>query len=183
MAVDSGSGDLTTTNSGSVAPTSCEARRPGKAKTRKKKHANGSATPAAESASCATWNAYADAYRHRYGQEPVRNARINGQLAQFVARVPQADAPHLAAWYCSHNGRWYCQKGHPIGALLADAESLHTQWRQGHMLTEAAARETDGLQKRGQQWQEFIEEGRRLDALAAAAGETNTPGGDDHGHH
>src|SRR5699024_5586194 len=40
-------------------------------------------------ASRETWNAYAAAYFDRYGVEPVRNARVNAQIAQFVQRVGQ----------------------------------------------------------------------------------------------
>ena len=54
-----------------------------------------------------TWEAYSKAYFNRYGVEPTRNARVNGQLAQFCKRVPLEEAPAIAAFYLGHNNAFY----------------------------------------------------------------------------
>jgi len=41
----------------------------------------------------ATWKAYSAAYLRTYGAEPVRNAKVNGQLANVVDRIGGDDAP------------------------------------------------------------------------------------------
>jgi hypothetical protein len=110
-----------------------------------------------------TWESYSTAYIDRYGSPPLRNARVNAQIAQLLKRIPRDDAPLLAAWFVSHNGRWYVQKGHAIGMLLSDAEHLYTQWQSGRVLTEAEAREVDGRAKRGEVWNKLISEFRDSD--------------------
>ncbi|MCG8999816.1 helix-turn-helix domain-containing protein [Laribacter hongkongensis] len=93
----------------------------------------------------ATWNAYAAAYHDRYGVEPVRNATVNGQIAQFVKRLGE-NAPHVAAHYVSGNSAFYTTKGHSVGLMLADAEKLHTEWATGRRTTSTAARQADRQQ-------------------------------------
>lgn len=102
--------------------------------------------PKKEPASRATWAAYAAAYVNRYGVEPVRNSRVNGQMAQFVKRVGQAEAPAVAAFYVSHNGRYYVQRGHDTNALLRDAEKLRMEWASGRHVTSVSARQADRKQ-------------------------------------
>lgn len=99
--------------------------------------------------SALAWNAYAEAYTSRYGATPVRNAKVNGQLAQLVTRIPQAEAPEVARWYVHHNGSRYVAAGHPVGLLLQDAEALRTEWVTGHRRTATAARQADKRQATG----------------------------------
>ncbi|MGB0972283.1 MAG: hypothetical protein ACPGVG_15185 [Mycobacterium sp.] len=96
-----------------------------------------------------TWTAYAEAYAQRYGATPVRNAKVNGQLAQLVARIPQAEAPDVARWYVAHSGARYVAAGHPVGLLLQDAEALRTEWVTGHRRTTTAAHQADKRQATG----------------------------------
>lgn len=93
----------------------------------------------------ATWNAYASAYHDRYGVEPVRNATVNGQIANFVKRIGE-NAPHVAAHYVTGNSSFYLTKGHGVGPMLADAEKLHTEWATGRRVTQSAARQADRSQ-------------------------------------
>lgn len=93
-----------------------------------------------------TWNAYSTAYRDRYGVDPVRNAKVNAQLSQFVDRLGVEDAPLVAAWYVAHNAAWYVTKGHTVAALLADAEKLRTEWASGRRTTQTQARQADRKQ-------------------------------------
>lgn len=92
----------------------------------------------------ATWDAYANAFFNRYGTEPVRNAKVNGQIANLVKRLGE-EAPHIAAFYVSHNKGWYVQKMHAVDYLLSDAESLRTQWATNTQMTESKARTADRM--------------------------------------
>jgi uncharacterized protein YdaU (DUF1376 family) len=81
------------------------------------------------SASTSTWDAYSAAYLARYKAEPVRNASVNGQLAQVVAKLGAEAAPQVAAYYLRHKGNLYTAAMHPVNLLLRDAEKLHTEWK------------------------------------------------------
>lgn len=81
-----------------------------------------------EAVTTKTWEAYSQAYQRRYGTEPVRNRTVNGQMAHFVQRLGQEEAPAVAAFFVKHNGRLYAQGMHPVGLLLSHAESLRTEW-------------------------------------------------------
>lgn len=74
------------------------------------------------------WEAYRSGYSRRYCVEPVRNASVNGQLAQFITRIPIDEAPAVAAFYLSHQGGLYVSAKHPVNLLLRDAEKLRTDW-------------------------------------------------------
>ncbi len=89
-----------------------------------------------------TWLAYAEAYRQRYGVDPVRNATVNGQIANFVKRLGE-NAPHVAAYFVGSASAFYVSKGHAVGAMLCDAEKLHTEWATGRRVTQSAARQAD----------------------------------------
>lgn len=108
--------------------------------------------------SAATWAAYAEAHEARYGVPPVRNARVNAQVAQVVSRLGAEEAPEVARWFVTHNAGWYVTKGHPIGALLADAEKLRTEWATGRRITRGDAREAETLD-------EFAAKSARVKAL------------------
>ena len=92
------------------------------------------------------WDAYALAYQDRYGVEPVRNAKVNGQLSQLVKRIGP-DAPAVAGHYVRSNNTWYVRKGHSVGCLLADAEKLRTEWATGRHITAAYAHHLDQRQE------------------------------------
>lgn len=107
-----------------------------------------------------TWASYSGAYRRRYGVEPVRNAKVNGQLAQLINRLGADEAPVVAAFYVSHNKTWYVSKKHPVDSLLADAEGLRTEWATGRMVTDTEARQTDSKQSNFNSFAPLIEEAR-----------------------
>src|SRR3990167_8249653 len=106
------------------------------------------ASPAA-GAGIEAWNGYRDAYQRRYGVEPVRNAKVNGQLALFAQRIPAAEVGDVAAWYIGNNAALYVRAGHPVDLLLRDAEKLRTEWATGQRVTETGARASDQRQERG----------------------------------
>ncbi len=114
-----------------------------------------------------TWQAYADAYRARYGEAPVRNAKVSGQLAQLLKRISADEAPHVARHYVSSSNARYVASGHSTGMLLADAEKLRTEWATGRTGTAFAARQADKRVGRGAEYQELLD---RLHAEDVAAG-------------
>mgnify|MGYP001073622348 CR=1 FL=1 len=91
----------------------------------------------------ATWKSYCDAYFSRYGVEPVRNAAVNSSIKSFVQKLPYEEAPHVAAFFVSHNDKFYVQKTHPVFLLLKDAEGLRTQWATGRAMTATRANQLD----------------------------------------
>lgn len=111
------------------------------AKPAKKPKADKEPAPTAE-----TWTAYAGAYEARYGTQPVRNATVNGQLAQLVARIGAAEAPDVAAWFLSSRNSFYVQSGHSVGILLRDCEKLRTEWATGRQVTQTQAIQGDRTQ-------------------------------------
>jgi uncharacterized protein YdaU (DUF1376 family) len=80
-----------------------------------------------------TWSAYAFAYKARYGVDPVRNSKVNGQIAQIVQRLGGTEAPQVAAFFVKHNGPFYVRAKHAVGALLKDCEGIRTEWAGGHV--------------------------------------------------
>ncbi|WP_454737611.1 hypothetical protein [Cupriavidus necator] len=119
---------------GSFATTPAQKQRAGDGAAKPRRVRKGPEAPTA-----ATWQAYADAYHDRYHAEPVRNAKVNGQLANFVGRIGGDDAPPVAQFYVSHNGARYVRAGHSVGLLLADAEKLRTEWVTHTQMPDAAA--------------------------------------------
>ncbi len=89
------------------------------------------------------WAAYTDAYLARYSTEPVRNAKVNGQFAQFVKRLPSDEAPHVARWYVASNTALYVRSKHCVDLLLRDCEGLRTEWATSRRVTDTEARQAD----------------------------------------
>lgn len=81
------------------------------------------------------WNAYKAAYAVRYGADPVRNATTNAQVVQLIKRVGANEAPEIAAFFVGMRDPFYARKGHTLGALLADAEKIRTEWATGRPIT------------------------------------------------
>lgn len=93
-----------------------------------------------------TWKAYGEAYNHRYGIPPVRNAKINTLVKNLVQRLG-ADAPAVAAFYVQCvNEAFVVRKSHDLGTLVASAESYRTQWATGRTMTQGIARQIDSTQ-------------------------------------
>jgi len=117
----------------------------------------------------AVWEAYSAAYHTRYGAPPVRNARVNGQLAQLVARLGAEEAPHVAAHYVGHNGAYYVRSMHDTAALLRDAEKLRTEWATGRRVTQTAATQVDRTQTNYDSFAPLLAEARAREAAEARA--------------
>ena len=93
-----------------------------------------------------TWNAYAAAYRRRYGILPESNRKTRGQVAQFVKLVGAEKAPLLAAYFPTHNGRWFVQCRHEFGQLLKSYQQVTTDHALGQQMTETRARQAESPQ-------------------------------------
>jgi hypothetical protein len=111
-----------------------------------------------------TWNAYSTAYVDRYGSPPVRNAKVNAQVAQLVQRLGAEEAPRVAAFYVLHNGQAYVRATHTVDLLLRDAEGLRTQWVQGRQTTHTAAAQVDRTQTNASAFAPLIAEARAREA-------------------
>jgi hypothetical protein len=92
------------------------------------------------------WRAYLEAFRGKYGVDPIRNARVMGQVKQFIDRVGQADAPDILRFYLQQHDRWTVQNGHTVGVALQQAEKLAAGYRGAKMMTEKEARRIDEKQ-------------------------------------
>lgn len=97
----------------------------------------------AQVAAAWVWDFYSKAYAQVHGAAPTRNAKINSQIKSFVGRIPHEDAPHVAEFYVRHPKRYYVEKRHPIGVMLADAETLHVEWQTGRTMTTQTARNVE----------------------------------------
>lgn len=106
-------------------------------------------TPKPPAPTSLVWAAYSRAYAARYGVEPVRNAKVNGQLSQLLARLGEQEATEVAAWFLGHNDRWYVGKMHSVDCLLRDCEKLRTEWATGRTMTQRQAGEADRRQATG----------------------------------
>lgn len=96
-----------------------------------------------QSACRATWKSYSDSYFNRYGVEPIRNATVNTHIKAFCKKIPHQEAPHVAAFFLSHNDKFYIQKTHHSSLMSKDAEGLRTQWATGRTMTASKATQID----------------------------------------
>lgn len=113
-----------------------------------------------ETKSAEVWLAYSKAYFNRYGCEPTRNAAVNANLCRLITRVGAQDAPHVAAFYVSHNASWYVSKGHATQFLLTDAEKLRTEWITNRQITQTSAQQSDKRQANASVFNKLIEAAR-----------------------
>ena len=85
------------------------------------------------------WSSYAEAYRERYGVDPLRNATVNSQVKALAQRLGK-DAPEVVRFYVKHPDSFFAKNTHSIGLCLSRAESLHTQWAKGQAITQTDIR-------------------------------------------
>ena len=90
-----------------------------------------------------TWNAFSKAYQERYEIEPIRNAKVNGQLGKLIDQVGIEEAPKVAAFYLTHNGQLYVSSGHAVDLLLRDCQKLRTEMLTGRRVTTAGAKQAE----------------------------------------
>lgn len=99
------------------------------------------AVSAEPSTATLVWQAYSQGYEKLYGALPVRNARVNGQIAQFVKRVAKEEAPGIAAFFVTHPNSFYVSRMHDFGLCLGNAEQLRTQWAKNTPVTDRMLKE------------------------------------------
>lgn len=128
--------------------------------TRKKAPRKAGPTVAEGTPTSRVWNAYAEAYRARYQQDPVRNKKSLGQCKYLVERLGAEGAVKVVRFYLTHSGRFYSQVLHQLGPCLKDAEALHTQMLAGHRVTATEAQNRD---RQAGNMQAFANVMRRLD--------------------
>ena len=100
----------------------------------------------AQIANTNTWDAYTIAYLERYGVEPVRNAKVNGQVAQLVQRLGAEEAPQVAMFYVTINDSFFIRNSHELGLLVSRAEGIRTQWLTGRQVNAVTARQMENTQ-------------------------------------
>lgn len=93
-----------------------------------------------------TWEAYGEAYRARYGIDPVRNAKVNSQIKQLVLRLGGTESPDVAAYFVSINDAYYIRRAHELGILISNAEGIRTQWATGRQMNGTTARQLEQTQ-------------------------------------
>lgn len=93
----------------------------------------------------AIWKQYADAYFNRYGTDPVRNAKVNGQVNQLLKRLG-TESPMVAGYYVTLNDSFLIRSMHDFGLLLAKAEAYRTQWATGTHMNGTTARQLENTQ-------------------------------------
>lgn len=103
------------------------------------------------------WASYVMAYQNRWGREPVRNATVNGQVAQLGKRLGE-EAIEVVKFYVEHNDSFYVKNCHPIGLCLKQAEGLRTQWANGRPITGGAIKIFEQSQK-SSEFRDMIERG------------------------
>lgn len=100
----------------------------------------------AQVANANTWDAYTIAYLERYGVEPVRNAKVNAQIAQLVQRLGADEAPQVAMFYVTINDSFFIRASHEFGLLVSRAEGIRTQWITGRQVNAVTARQIENTQ-------------------------------------
>ena len=83
------------------------------------------------------------AYQRRYRVPPVRNKSVNTFLCSVVDQLGAREAPHVAAFYLTHNDPFYMRTRHPPSLLARDAGGLRTQWATGMKATTGEAKEAE----------------------------------------
>lgn len=91
---------------------------------------------ASQEANRETWAAYAECYQRKMGQPPIRNAKTNSLIKQFVQRLGAQDAPHVIAFFVNHPNPYYMGRLYQLEMAVKDAESLHTQWANNTPITQ-----------------------------------------------
>ena len=79
--------------------------------------------------------AYFNAYRLRYGIDPVSNQTFNSQVSNLRKKLGTEDAVKVVEFYLLHNDGWYLKNTHAFGLCLSNADTLRTQMLRGQPIT------------------------------------------------
>lgn len=92
----------------------------------------------------ATWAAYTEAYLRLYpGVKPLRDAKANAQMLQFVQRVGADDAPQIAAFFVTSKWALAVNARHPVDLLLKFADKFRGEAMAGIQTNGHAAQQAD----------------------------------------
>lgn len=90
--------------------------------------------------------AYFNAYRSRYGIEPVSNATFNTQVSNLRKKLGLDDSIMVVQFYLKHQDGFYIKNTHSFGLCLRDAETLRTQALKGKSITQNDVRNFQKIQ-------------------------------------
>lgn len=91
-------------------------------------------------------DAYFNAYRLRYGVEPVSNAAFNSQISNLRKKLGVDDSVGVVEFYLKHNDSFYLKNTHSFGLCLSNAETLRTQMLRGKPITSLDVRNFEKTQ-------------------------------------
>lgn len=75
----------------------------------------------------AAWEAYSTTYEAKFGAPPVRNSKVNGQLATLVGQFGD-EVPDIIRYYLQQDDNLhYVRGGFPLELLQRDAQKLRTE--------------------------------------------------------
>jgi len=92
------------------------------------------------------WSAYSEAYARRYGQEPLRNAKVNSVCSQIAKQVGIETGQAVMHFYLQQNVAWYVQKAHAIEYALKDLQALRTNMLNNQAMSSRQAQLVDKQQ-------------------------------------
>ncbi len=92
------------------------------------------------------WEAYFNAYRLRYGIDPLRNKTVNSKISRLRDSLGTEEAIKVVEFYLTHNDGFYLKKTHEIGLCLKDADTLRTQMLRGKAITSTTVRSFEKTQ-------------------------------------
>ena len=91
-------------------------------------------------------DAYFNAFRIRYGVEPVSNATFNSQVSSLRKKLGVDDSIGVVEFYLKHNDSFYLKNTHSFGYCLSNAETLRTQMLRGKAITSQDVRNFEKTQ-------------------------------------
>jgi hypothetical protein len=92
------------------------------------------------------FEAYSEAYAKRYGQEPLRNAKVNSACSQIAKQVGVEIGKAVMHFYLEQNVAWYVQKAHAIEYALKDLQALRTNMLNNQAMSSRQAQLADKQQ-------------------------------------
>lgn len=115
-----------------------------------------------------TWRRYSDAYQQRWGATPARSAAANAHVKAFCQRVPLAEAPEIAEFFCGHKRGLYVSAHHDLALLHRDAAGLRTEWLTARPQMDHEARAGDRTATTGNAFATLIAEAEARERKAHA---------------
>ncbi len=91
-------------------------------------------------------DSYFNAYRLRYGIEPVSNATFNSQVSSLRKKLGVEDSVRVVEFYLKHHDAFYLKNTHSFGLCLANADTLRTQMLRGKPITSLDVRNFEKTQ-------------------------------------